>query len=71
MSRLSEFRCHSDVAVRAFWADQAAVSGGEYALLLAVIAVGMAVAATALGSAITNAVSNTSDCINAGMNCTP
>lgn len=57
--------------MRAFWADEAAVSGGEYALLLAVIAVGMAVAATALGSAITNAVSNTSDCINAGMNCTP
>lgn len=71
MSRLSDIRSRSDIGLLAFWSDEAGVSGGEYALLLAGIGAGVALAATSLGSAITNAVSSTSECIAAGMNCTP
>ena len=58
-------------ALSGFWSDEAGVSGGEYALLLAIIGVGLAIAATTLGTAISNAVNNTADCINAGLSCSP
>lgn len=71
MSKYPEFRRRLEDVLNPFWADEAGVAGGEYALLLAVIGVDPAVAATILGTAITNAVDNTSDCIKAGMSCTP
>lgn len=71
MSKYPEFRRRLEDVLNPFWADKAGVAGGEYALLLAVIGVGLAVAATTLGTTITNAVDNTSDCIKAGMSCTP
>jgi len=71
MSNYPEFRRRLEDVLNPFWADEAGVAGGEYALLLAVIGVSLAVAATTLGTAITNAVDNTSDCIKAGMSCTP
>ena len=71
MSQFPEFRRRLEDVLNAFWADETGVAGVEYALLLAVIGVGLAVAATTLGTAITNAVGNTSDCINAGTSCTP
>jgi len=46
-------------------------AAAEYALLLAIIAAGLAVAAGTLGSAISNALDNASTCINEGPNCTP
>ena len=71
MSNYPEFRHRLEDVLNPFWADEAGVAGGEYALLLAVIGVSLAVAATTLGTSITNAVDNTSDCIKAGMSCTP
>jgi len=71
MSKFPEFRRRLEDVLNPFWANETGVAGGEYALLLAVIGVGLAVAATTLGTAITNAVGNTSDCIKAGMSCTP
>ena len=54
-----------------FWGDQTGASGAEYALLLAIIGVGLAAASTTLGTAITNAFDNTSGCITAGLTCSP
>jgi Flp pilus assembly pilin Flp len=71
MNQFPESRRRLEDALNPFWADETGASGGEYALLLAIIGVGLAVSATTLGSAITNAVGNTSDCINAGTSCTP
>ncbi len=52
-----------------FSRDEQGAAAAEYALLLAIIAAGLAVAAGTLGTAISNAMDNTSDCINAGPNC--
>jgi pilus assembly protein Flp/PilA len=71
MGQIPEFRRRLEDVLNAFWAEETGVAGGAYALLLAVIGVGLAVAATTLGTAITNAVGNTSDGINAGTSCTP
>ncbi len=54
-----------------FSRDERGAAAAEYALLLAIIAAGLAVAAGTLGTAISNAMDNTSNCINAGPNCTP
>lgn len=54
-----------------FWGDQGGAAAAEYALLLAVIAAGLAIAAGTLGSAISNAMDNASECIDEGPNCTP
>jgi len=54
-----------------FSRDEKGAAAAEYALLLAIIAAGMAVAAGTLGSAISNAMDNASNCINEGPNCTP
>ncbi len=62
-----------DLAARlaVFLQNQSGATGAEYALLLAVIGVGLAVGSTTLGTAITNAFDNISGCINAGLTCTP
>jgi Flp pilus assembly pilin Flp len=44
---------------------------GAAALLLAIIAAGLAVAAGTLGTAISDAMDNATSCINDGPNCTP
>ncbi len=54
-----------------FWREEAGAAAAEYALLLAIIAAGIAVAAGTLGSAISNAMDNTSDCIAEGPDCSP
>lgn len=54
-----------------FSRDEQGAAAAEYALLLAIIAAGMAVAAGTLGSAISNAMDNASNCISQGPNCTP
>ncbi len=53
-----------------FWNDEEGAAAGEYALLLAVIAAGLAVGAGTLGSAISNAMENASNCIDEGPDCT-
>jgi pilus assembly protein Flp/PilA len=53
-----------------FWHDQEGAAAAEYALLLAVIAAGLAIAAGTLGSAISNAMDNASNCIAEGPDCT-
>lgn len=59
------------VFFKEFSRDEHGAAAAEYALLLAIIAAGMAVAAGTLGSAISNAMDNASNCINEGPNCTP
>ena len=54
-----------------FWGDEDGAAAAEYALLLAIIAAGLAVAAGTLGSAISTAMDNASSCIDAGPNCNP
>ena len=54
-----------------FWNDESGAAAAEYALLLALIAAGMAVAAVALGEAVTGALNEATDCINNGPLCNP
>lgn len=57
-----------------FWGDEGGAAAAEYALLLAIIAAGLAVAAGSLGTSIQNALNNTTDCIEngtAGTLCNP
>lgn len=54
-----------------FWREEGGAAAAEYALLLAIIAAGLAVAAGTLGSAISTAMDNASECINEGPNCSP
>jgi pilus assembly protein Flp/PilA len=54
-----------------FWRDESGATAAEYALLLAIIAAGMAAAAGTLGEAIASAFDNASDCISEGFDCTP
>ncbi len=56
---------------RSFSRDERGAAAAEYALLLAIIAAGMALAAGTLGSAISNALDNASNCISEGLNCSP
>jgi pilus assembly protein Flp/PilA len=53
-----------------FWNDEEGAAAAEYALLLAIIAAGLAVAAGTLGSAISNAMDNAASCIEEGPDCT-
>jgi pilus assembly protein Flp/PilA len=63
MRKTGDFLAH-------FWGDEGGAAAAEYALLLAIIAAGLAVAAGALGSAISNAMDNAATCIEEGPNCT-
>jgi pilus assembly protein Flp/PilA len=47
-----------------FWSDEGGAAAAEYALLLAIIAAGLAVAAGTLGGAISDALNSTSTCIS-------
>ena len=61
----------SDCFLACFWRDEAGATAAEYALLLAIIAAGMAVAAGTLGSAIASAMNDGASCIDAGITCSP
>ncbi len=53
-----------------FWSDEGGAAAAEYALLLAIIAAGLAVAAGTLGTAISDALNDTSTCIDSnGLTC--
>jgi len=49
-----------------FWREENGAAAAEHALLLAIIAAGLAVSAGVLGTAISNAMDNSSAAINAG-----
>ena len=49
--------------VTSFLRDESGASAAEYALILAIIGSGIAVAAITLGGAITSAVEDAADCI--------
>ena len=52
-----------------FWREEDGAAAAEDALLLAIIAAGLAVSAGTLGSAISGAMDNASDCIDDSSNC--
>ena len=52
-----------------FWREESGAAAAEYALLLAIIAAGLAIAAGTLGSAISTAMNNASNCIELGPDC--
>jgi pilus assembly protein Flp/PilA len=56
---------------RGFSRDERGAAAAEYALLLAIVAAGMAIAAGTLGSAISNAMDNMSNCMHEGLSCSP
>ena len=56
MRKTGDFLAH-------FWGDEDGAAAAEYALLLAIIAAGLAVAAGELGTAISDALNDTSTCI--------
>ena len=60
MRKTGDFLAH-------FWGDEGGAAAAEYALLLAIIAAGLAVAAGTLGSAISNAIDNAATCIEEGV----
>lgn len=55
---------------KTLWNDQSGASAAEYALILAIVGTGIAVAAFGLGGAIGTAMNNAKDCINAPSNTT-
>ncbi len=57
MSQMSEF-------LAKLWSDESGISSVEYALLLAFIAAGVAIAADQLGDAVSNEIQGSADCIN-------
>lgn len=73
--RVSAVRCRgihmikSDTFIARFLREENGAAAAEYALLLAIIAAGLAVAAGTLGSAISNAIDNAADCIDEAQDC--
>lgn len=51
--------------LKTFVADESGASAAEYALILAIIGTGIAIAAIGLGDAISGAMVSATDCINA------
>ena len=47
------------------WADESGASAAEYALILAIVGTGIAIAALLLGGAIGNSMNKATNCINA------
>ncbi|WP_246604871.1 Flp family type IVb pilin [Aquisediminimonas sediminicola] len=47
------------------WNDQSGASAAEYALILAIVGTGIALAAVVLGGSIGNAMNKSSNCISA------
>ncbi len=57
-------------ALASLWRDESGASAAEYALILAIVGVGIAGAAIVLGGAITTAMTTASTCISTmGVTC--
>jgi len=52
--------------IKNFLRDESGASAAEYALILAIVGSGIAVAAVALGGSISGAMDEAGDCIEAG-----
>ena len=52
--------------IKKLWNDESGASAAEYALILAIVGVGIAVAAVSLGTAISGAMNTATDCIANG-----
>ncbi|MEO3429562.1 Flp family type IVb pilin [Pelagibius sp. CAU 1746] len=50
--------------LKSLWKDESGAAGAEYALILAIVAIGIAVAAGNLGDAISGSMQDAADCIN-------
>lgn len=50
--------------LKKLWNDESGASAAEYALILAIVGTGIAVAAYGLGTSISGAMNNASDCID-------
>ena len=55
--------------IKNLWQDQSGASAAEYALILAIVGTGIALAAVGLGGAIGNAMNKSSNCINNSSTC--
>jgi len=55
---------------KTLWQDQSGASAAEYALILAIVGTGIALAAVGLGGAIGGAMNKASNCIKAPSNTT-
>ena len=55
--------------LRRLWSDESGVSSVEYALLLAVVAAGIAVAAGSLGGAVSGEVNQATECLDDSSTC--
>lgn len=53
----------------AFLKDEAGASGAEYALILAVVGVGLVVSAKALGSAVSGSMHKAANCVSNSASC--
>lgn len=51
--------------IQKLWTDTSGASAAEYALILAIVGTGIAVAAFTLGKSISNAMGKASNCISA------
>ncbi len=51
-------------ALTSLWRDESGASAAEYALILAIVGTGIAVAAVTLGTAISGAMTTASTCID-------
>lgn len=49
--------------IKALWNDESGASAAEYALILAIVGTGIALAAYTLGTSISNAMNDASNCI--------
>jgi pilus assembly protein Flp/PilA len=49
--------------IKALWVDESGASAAEYALILAIVGTGIALAALGLGGAISSEMNNASSCI--------
>ena len=54
-----------------FWRDEGGSVGSEYAVLLIIVALGMAVSAGFLAGAISSSIETAADCLNARAACAP
>ena len=52
--------------IKKLWNDESGASAAEYALILAIVGSGIAVAAWTLGGAIGDSMTDATNCINAG-----
>jgi pilus assembly protein Flp/PilA len=56
--------------LKIFAADESGASAAEYALILVIIGAAIVVGATALGTAVGDAMSDTATCIDSNSSCT-